>query len=291
MSILSKIILLITIFSANLQANTIAPKWFVQPTNTHTIYAYADSLDLAYQNAIEQIESKLNIQNVDEKDFELLTQEIFELKYFIKLKYINIDIETQLLQYLKTLAFKAEVQTNKQLLNTKFFKSIKQKFGYVPNMELNDNYIYIADKKFLIKQDEMSDFITYFEDANITIDVKDTIKENSNFFIQLNSSYDGLMNLAIYFNNKFSFLFKNKKIDDFIIYPNFKVSDGISLSLDNNKSAKVVVLVSICNDKKDFDNYKLLYDKDDNTHLGYSDFINEIDDCKISSKSIDLIKE
>jgi hypothetical protein len=287
---MKKIIFIVMIIFLSLEANVIAPKWFKQKTNTHIIYAYGNTLDIAYQNAINKVKNNLKINNIHKDDFILLKKEIFELKYFLKLQYINENIETQIIKELKKFAFKSKEQTNKQLINTIFFKNINAQIGYYPNIELVDNYLFFNNNKFLIKQHEMEQFISHFQDDNISISIKEKIKENEKFFIELSSNYDGFINLSMYFENTFSLLLQNQKIDDFIIYPNFKLSDGISLSLNDTNTSKVLFNVSVCENKKDFSNYKLLYGEKNHNNLNYSDYINEIKECKISIKTINLVK-
>ena len=288
---MKKSIILLFVFSSILFSNVPAPKWFVQDEVNVFVYSYGKTINEAKINAKEKLEKKLNIISIDIKDFEIVKDELFELKHFIKVKYVNQDIYTQIENKLKTYAFKQAEQNNVFLKNTKFFKKLNNNFGYYPNIDLIDNNLYFNDEKFIIKKNEFKNFISEFNDKNITIGIKDELKNEEKFFIEVQTSYDGYATLAQVYNGNLNLFFKNKKINESIIFPNFKISDGYALYLDNNITInEITTIVTICENKKDLESYNMYFD-DNNNALQFSDFINEMSDCKITSKNTKITKQ
>ena len=285
--------LLLVLFSiVSLYSNNVfSPSWF-NPTNTEKYsYGYGKTINEAKLDASHNLALELD-KNISIDDFTIVKQENFENKYFIKIKYINEDLLTQVKKELNKLAFKDEELENSYLKQTKFYKDLNNSFGYFPNVELHDNYLYFKDKRFLIKQSEFYNFFVEIDDENLSIDVKDTVKENEKFFFEISNNYDGYLTLAIYIKNNLSVLFKNKQNIKKTIYPNYKVSDGFSLEVnDNMKYEQAFVILTLCKEQKDLKSYKMIYEElNDKNNLTFSDFINEISDCKIATKIIKVIK-
>jgi hypothetical protein len=288
---MKKSILISLIFSLSLFGAIPAPKWFVQDKVNIYVYSYGNSIKEAKLKAKKKLEVKLNISSIDINDFEIVKDELFELKYFIKSKYVAEDIYTQIQKKLKTFAFKIEDQDNVFLKNTEFFKKLNKEFGYYPNIELVDNNIYFDNTKFIIKKHELKDFISVFNDDNISIGIKDEIETKEKFFIKITSNYNGFITLAQINNGSLKLLLKNKKIKKSIIFPNFKISDGYTLSLNSNQmQSNITTIVSICDEKKDLSNYNMYFDDNIDKVFEFRDFINEMKNCKISTKTTRIIE-
>ena len=284
-----KIILVFYILVLDMFSNVIAPKWFIQNSNEHTIYSYGKTLKLAKIDAKKQIIKKLKLKNISINDFKITKQEIFENKYFLKIQYIDESILTQIKNEIKSISFKTDEQTNKYLINTIFAKDINNTFGYIPNMQLHDNKIYFNNKNFIIKNHEFNQFYAIFNDENISLNIKKNINNNENFFIQSQSSYKSYASLARVINGKFEILFKNKNINESLLFPNFKVSDGLKIQLNNQNKVELFTLLVLCDDKKDFSSYNMIFQEKKNA-LSFSSFINKIKNCKIESKISMVIK-
>jgi len=286
------IFLFIFLFSNTIFAEVISPSWYPKKTNIHKVYSYAKTIAQAKINASKQIQNDLNITNVDIDDFIITRKELFENKVFIEVEYINETIENQIKNRLKTYAFKQEEQINILMTNTIFFKDIFDEFNYYPNIEIHDKFLYFNNDRFLIKKYEMSKFYATFLDDNITLDIKDELQNKENFFINIETTYDGYITLARVYKDEFSILFKNKKSNNSIVFPSFKISDGMQINIDDSiYNEELLSLAIVCEDIKDFKYYSMLLDiKDSNNTLNFTDFINEINDCKITSKTTDIIK-
>ena len=269
----------------------VSPSWF-NPTHIEKYsYGYGKTINEAKLDASYNLALELD-KNISVDDFIISKQELFENKYFIKVKYINQPLLLQVKSELKKLSFKDEELENSYLKKTKFYKDLNISFGYFPNVELHDNYLYFKNKRFLIKQSEFPNFFVQIDDDNLSIDVKDIVIENENFFFEVTNNYSGFLTMAIYEKNNLSILFKNKQNIERIVYPNYKVSDGFSLELENNnKDEQAFVILSLCKEQKDLKSYKMIYEElNDKNNLTFSDFINEISDCKLATRIIKVIK-
>jgi len=284
--------LLVLLFSvvSLYSSEIISPSWFNEHNIEKYVYSYGHNINQAKNEAKNKLEKIIN-KTISNNDFEVVKKESFENKVFLKIKYINQSLENQIKNELKKIPFKSDELNNKYLIKTNFYKDLNETFGYFPNVELNNNYLYFKDKRFLIKKDEFKDFFTEITDINLTIDSKKIIKNNENFFFEINNNTKGYISMAIVVNNKLSLLFKNKKDISNIVYPNYKVSDGFTILLDKNENnSQAFVILTSCEKKKGFKNYKMEYEKSTKYNLNFSDFINEINDCKISTKILKVVK-
>ena len=288
---MGKLLLVLLSIVSLYSSDVISPSWFNQNNIEKYVFSYGNTIKKAKYNSSLELSNDLNT-TVSVNDFVIEKQELFENKYFIKSKYINQTLLNQVKNEIKKLAFKNEELQNEYLKNTYFFKDLNNTFGYFPNVELHDNYLYFNNKKFLIKENEYSNFFVLVDDANLSIDVKNNVKENENFFFQIDSNTTNFITMAIYFNNNLSLFFKNKVIESTLIYPNYKVSDGFSLSLnDNQLQEQALLLLSSCKEEKDLKSYKMIYElKSKNKNLTFSDFINEINDCKLTTRVLEVTK-
>lgn len=284
--------ILLFIFSTYSLCEVISPSWYPKYTNTHNFYAYAPTLLEAKNNIVIQIKEKLNISDVSNDDFVILKKELFENKIFIKTLYVNQSIENQLINHIKSYAFKQEEYKGKSNNNTFFFKKIYDTFLYQPNIKIVDRFVYFKDNKFLIKNNELPLFYNEYFDKNITINVQNEIKENESFFIKVQTSYEDYITLARVYKRKFSILFKNKKINKSVLFPNFKVSDGLKMKLSNAYISQNIFYVAIsCKQEKEFFGYNSYLDDSNMTNLkNLDDFVQENKDCKITSKTSKLVK-
>jgi len=285
-------ILISIFFNISVLADVISPSWYPKKTNTYKIHSYGKTIDEAKINATQKIQNDLNVTQVNVSDFVILRKELFENKIFIELEYINESIENQIKNKIKTYAFKQEVLANTLMQNTVFFNEIYNEFGYYPNIELHDNFLYFNNNKFLIKKHELPKFYSTFINENITLDIKDELQSQENFFIEVDTSYEGYLTLVRIYKGEFAILFKNKETKNSIIFPNFKISDGMQINLDDSSyDEDLLTLAVVCSEIKDFSSYSMLLDIKDGTNvMTFSDFINEVSNCKITSKTTKIIK-
>jgi len=288
---MAKILLILFSIITLYSSDVISPSWFKINHIEKYVNAYGNTINEAKLSASSILSKDLN-KTISLSDFVVVKKEIFENKYFIKVKYINLSLLNQVKNELKKLAFKDEELQNNYLKNTKFYQDLNNSFGYFPNVELHDDYLYFKGKEFLIKHEEYDNFFANVNDSNLTLDLQDTIKYDEKFFLEINNKYNGFLTLAILQNNNLSIVFDNKKDISNMIYPNFKVSDGFSISMiDENNETKVMFIQTLCSSKKDFKSYKMLYENNTNkNNLRFSDFINEISDCKLNTKVLKVTK-
>lgn len=284
-----KIFILISFFIINLCANVIGPSWYKPNSNVHIIYSYGNTLNEAKLNAKIKLENRL-LSNISIDDFTLENKEFFENRYFIKVKYINETIYNQVKMELLKQAFKIDNLTNKYLIKTNFFSKLNEEFGYYPNIEIYNNHLDFNNKKYLIKNSEFNEFFAIFYDENLSIDMKDIVNDNEKFFMKIeNLNKNQYTTLARFIDGKFYIIYENINIQNSVIVPNFKESDGFSIDLQNKNYLEFLNIVISCEDKKDFSNYNSLYQNKEEA-LGFGDFIKEINNCKIASKILKVQK-
>jgi hypothetical protein len=293
--IMKKSIIGLLFFSFMLQG-FIIPSWYPNDNSTQII-SYGDgiTIDEAKKNALESIKEKLveknsldYLETISVDDLVITKQEILENRYFLQVSYENLSTLEKIKNLLKKQVFKLKDETNNYLLQTPLLEDINNSFGYYADITLDDNFtnfLQIADKKIVLKQDDYKLFLHNFRDLNISLDVEQNLTKDSLYFIKIDTNIEGYLSL-VQISNEYDVvvLVENKKLNNSdMIYPNFKQSDGLMAILDENQDEREFTTIAfICEEKKDLKGFNNIYsDKLVFGRLGK--LIEVIGDCKYSS--------
>lgn len=273
----------------------IYPAWYpIDSKDVIIAYGDGDSLEDAKQNAFKNIVSKNIDNNITISDIEILKEEVLENHYFLKIKYVNLSILQQLTNALKKVVFKIDDETNKYLIHTPLLKQLNSRFGYFPDIKLDGQYIYLQGEKFLVKDREFPELFANIKSDDIDIDMDTNLTSNKRYFIQVSPKNDGYVTLLqIVDNTNVDILFANKKLkpNRFTIFPNFKLSDGLEVSLDDTKDkAEILTLAVLCKEQKDFSDFNNIFFDITSKKYMLSKLIDQIDDCNYTTVLTDITK-
>ena len=283
-----RIFLLFIFIFINIQAFEIAPSWYPSKDKNLIIqYGDGDTLKDAKLNALKNIQ-KLSIEsNISLNDIEILKEEILENHFFIKVKYNNLPLLEQVKNGLKFFTFKIDDENSSYILKTNFLKNLNNSFGYFPGINIKSNYLYIKDKKFLIKKDEFSLFWIENNSSQISVELNKDLQSNKKYFIKVTPFKDGFTTLVqITLQNDVELLFSNKilKKNQATIFPNFKLSDGLEITIPKNKEEiKLMTMAIICDTQKDFSKFNNMFLSIEGEKFMMGDLINKIDNCDYTS--------
>lgn len=280
----------------NIYAIEAYPSWYpVDSKETIIAYGDGDNLIDAKENAFKNLVSNHNVaKNITMTDIEILKQEILENHYFLKIKYVNLPIIEQLTNALKKVVFKIDDEQNKYLLNTPLLKELNKRFGYFPHITLEGKYINLQGADFLVKDNEFVNLFAKITSDDIEIKINKDLKNNERYFIQVSPLEDGYVTLLqILDYTNVDILFSNKKLvkDKFTIFPNFKLSDGLEVSLDDPKDkAQILTMAIICKDQKDFSDFNNIFFDVTSKKYMLSKLITQIDDCNYTTVLTNITK-
>lgn len=282
-------ILLVSLTFLNLVASEVIPTWYPF-TISNTIISYGDgkSFDEAKNSALLNIKKENNLlTNIKASDIEVLEEEVLEDKFFLKVKYINLSLMEQLNNSMKKSTVKLDKEINKYLLNTELLKDLNASFGYFPDIKIEGQYLYMDEERFLIKDDEFSSLLPQFQSKDIALEIKETILDNEKYFIKLSPVVDGYVTLIQILNNtSVEVLFSNKILlkEKSTIFPNFKLSDGLEVTLPEDvDSSKIFTMAIICEQQKDFSGFNNMFLSISGKKYMFGNLINEIEDCNYHS--------
>lgn len=293
---MKKSIFTLLFFSVTLFAYMI-PSWY--PNNeSSTIYSYGDGLSLeeAQNNALENIKDQLvkkgvlwSLSTITKDNLFMEKQEVLENRYFIKVSYNTLTTQEKIQKILNKQVFKTSDENNSYLIQTDFMKELYEKYGYYPHISIDINrtkYIRILDNTIYLNNADNSLFYIKYQDANITLDMKENFVSEEPYFIRVHSSYDGYLSI-VQLSKEYDVvvLLENKKLlsNQEIIFPNLKESDGLIASVVNNEEIRSLTTMAIvCDEKKDFSSFNNLFSTEIiKGKLG--SFIELIGSCKFTS--------
>ena len=282
-------ILLISIVVLNLFAVEVVPSWYPSKTNK-VIVSYGDgkSFEEAKNNAFLNLKQENKLLNdIKISDLEIEEEDFLENQFFLKVKYTNLSIYEQLKNVMRKITFQAEDENNKYLLNTKLLKDLNSTFGYFPDIKIKGQHLSFNNKKFLLKDKEFSLLLSELDSNAITLDIKDKLLNNEKYFIKLSPTIDGYITLVQISNyTDVEVLFSNKTLEKgkFTIFPNFKLSDGLEVVLDNDvNSSEILTMAIVCEKQKDFSSFNNMFLSISMKKYMLGELIDEIDDCTYQS--------
>jgi hypothetical protein len=298
------ILLIVFIFLSNLFGSDYAPDWYPKK-NSSVVYGYGDGDNLkdAKKIAYDEIKQKIyksgrldNFSSMVMDDLWIEKQEIFENRYYLKLAYDNDSVMEQLSDLIKKETFKVDDENNSYLLKTKLMDDLNQTFGYYPNISIDGKNLHFKDKTIIIKNNEFELFLAESIDENISLEIKDILIDKELYFIKLKIQEDGYVTLVqVSKSADVELLFKNEKLtlNKEVIYPNLKMSDGLSVELDEGiELDEIMSLVILCKEHKDFSRFNSIDVATESEEYIFGDLINKIDGCKFSAiKSLIKKKE
>jgi hypothetical protein len=297
------LVLLVGVFTANLLANEYVPDWYPKK-HTTSVVAYGDSetLEGAKKIAFDKIKEKIyksgkldNFSHMIMDDLIIEKQEIFENRFYLKAKYENSSLLEQLIKTIKKETFKTDEENNQYLLGSKLMNELNATFGYNPDVIIDGKVLRFKEHEFIIKNNEFKLFLSKVNYEDILLDVKDKLADKEQYFIKLGTKIDGFITLLqIADNGNVEILFANKKLelDKDIIFPNFKLSDGLQVILDENIEQKdVLTMAVLCEEQKDFSDFNNMFFSLTTKNYMLGNLINEIDGCKYTSVLTTVEKE
>ena len=301
---MKKSILLLLFFTLFLHGY-IKPSWY--PNNeSKIIYAYGDAKSLidAKKDALENIKTILisngkldTLDNLSLNSLSIEKKEKLENRYFLKVSYNVQSLQEQIKSLLKQEVFKTDDENNTYLIYTPLMEDLNQSFGYYPSISIDKNstsFLQYKDTKITITKNDYDLFYSLGEDENISLILKDNLLENEKYFIEVKASDSGYLSLfQISLQNDVETLFSNRDLNETnsVIYPNFKESDGLIASLNEDETLRDIYTIAIvCEDKKDFSNFNNRFKLEYKDGL-LGEFINTIDKCKFSAQIITIQKE
>ncbi|MCK5294938.1 MAG: hypothetical protein KAJ49_09815, partial [Arcobacteraceae bacterium] len=126
-----------------------------------------------------------------------------------------------------------------------------------------------------------------FQSKDIALEIKETILDNEKYFIKLSPVVDGYVTLIQILNNtSVEVLFSNKILlkEKSTIFPNFKLSDGLEVTLPEDvDSSKIFTMAIICEQQKDFSGFNNMFLSISGKKYMFGNLINEIEDCNYHS--------
>jgi hypothetical protein len=272
------------------------PSWY--PNNeTTTIISYGDgeNLEDAKLQALEDTKDQLvkkgtlwPIATISQNDLVIEHEEVLENRYFIQTSFNALTTEDRINSIMKKQVFKTEDENNSYLIKTQLLQNLYEQYGYYPNISLDTNkseYIELLGNKIVLTQADIDMFYVVDQDENISLEVKESFAPNETYFINVESNYNGYLNiiqLSEYYD--VVVLVENKEVSPLssLIFPNFKESDGLVASLDEEELRSFYTLAIVCESQKDFSQFNNLFSIELKTgKLGR--FIETIGDCKFSS--------
>ncbi len=272
-------------------ANSI-PSWY--PVNDNIIKSYGTGLTLneAKIDAFNKFLSKhqdLNQTILD--DISITKQENIQNQYFVEIQYDKTPILEQLIAQKDNVLFPT-YETNQYLLHTPLLQGLIQAYQYPPNIELDNQKLIFNNKTFIIKHNEYNQFLFQYKSDEINLNIKSQLKNKEKYFIQINPAVKGYLSLVqIYNTTDVQILFANKLINNQnIIFPDFKMSDGLEVDLDNNRSATILTIAFVCEEQKDFSKFNNLFLSTITVKNKLSDLINTIGNCEYSSNFTKVVK-
>lgn len=288
-------VLLIGIFMSNLVANEYVPDWYPKNNDT-TIIGYGDSetfngaKKIAYEKIKEKIYKSGNLDNFSNMvidDIIIEKQENFENRYYVKAKYENSSLIEQLTKAIKKETFKVSEETNQYLLGSQLMHELNTTFGYYPDISIDGKILTFKGQQFIIKNNEFDLLLSNLKYEDIILDLKNKLLDKEQYFVKLLAKSDGFMTLVqISQNGNVEILFANKKLelDKDIIFPNFKLSDGLEIVLDEGIEQKDILTMAIlCEKQKDFSDFNNMFFSLSTKNYMLGNLINEIDGCKYTS--------
>ena len=283
-----RIFLLFIFIFINIQAFEIAPSWYPSKDKNLIIqYGDGDTLKDAKLNALNNIKKSRIESNISIDDIEILKEERLENHFFIKVKYNNLPLLEQVKNGLKFFTFKTDDENSSYMLKTNFLKDLNKSFGYFPDLNIKSNYLYLKDKKFLIKENEFPLFWIRNNSSKISIELNKDLQNNKRYFIKVIPFKEGFTTLVqVTLQNDVELLFSNKilKKNQATIFPNFKLSDGLEITIPKNKEEiKLMTMAIICDTQKDFSKFNNMFLSIEGEKFMMGDLINKIDNCEFSS--------
>jgi hypothetical protein len=272
------------------------PSWY--PNNeTTTIISYGDgeNLEDAKLQALEDTKDQLvkkgtlwPIATISQNDLVIEQEEVLENRYFIQTSFDALTTEDRINSIMKQQVFKTEDENNSYLIKTQLLQNLYEQYGYYPNISLDTNkseYIEILGNKIVLSEADRDMFYVVYQDENISLEVKESFVPNETYFINVESNYNGYLNIIqLSEYHDVVVLVENKEVSpsSSLIFPNFKESDGLVASLDEEELRSFYTLAIVCESQKDFSQFNNLFSIELKTgKLGR--FIETIGDCKFSS--------
>ncbi|HFU75794.1 MAG TPA: hypothetical protein ENK66_06045 [Arcobacter sp.] len=292
---MKKSILSLLFFSISVFAYMI-PSWYPNnETTTITSYGDGESLEDAKLQALEDTKDQLvkkgilwPIATILQNDLSIEQEEVLENRYFIQTSFDTLTTEDKINDIMKQQVFKTEDENNSYLIKTQLFQNLYTKYGYYPHISLDTNqnkYIGLLGNKISLTKADKDMFYVVFKDENISLEVKQSLFPNETYFINVESIYNGYLNIIQLSDNyDVVVLLENKELSNSssIIFPNFKESDGLVATLDGYEVQNFYTLAIVCESQKDFSGFNNLFSTEIKTGK-IGKFIETISDCKFSS--------
>jgi hypothetical protein len=289
------LILLAAVFTVSLLANEYVPDWYPKKNDTSVIgYGDSETFEGAKKVAYEKIKEKIyksgnldNFSNMVIDDIVIEREENLENRFYVKAKYENSSLIEQLTKAIKKETFKVEDETNQYLLGSKLMNALNTTFGYNPDVSIDGKILRFKEQEFIIKNNEFELFLSKVNYEDIMLDLKEKLLDKEQYFIKLSTKTDGFITLLqISQNGNVEILFANKKLelDKNIVFPNFKLSDGLQVILDDNvEQEDILTMAVLCENQKDFSAFNNMFFSLTTKNYMLGNLINEIDGCKYTS--------
>jgi len=293
-----KKILLICGLILQLVASSDVPSWYPK-ANDPSIISYGDGATLndAVNKAFDEVKKTLydkgfieNLSKIDINDLDIVKQEIYKDQYFIKTAYNTSDIVTQISEV--NLSVSYPLETNKYLLATPLMQDLNSTFGFYPNITIDGKYLVLDNNKYLIKHYEFEKLLASYNDDNITVDVPLDLNVSKKYFISVSTAEQGYMTLLqVYNNTDVKVLFENKKlsVDKEVIFPNFKLSDGLVID-ENYQASKLETIAVLCPNREDFSEFDNIFFSVNSKPYMLGELINHTSNCKFTSVITEIKK-
>jgi len=306
--------------------NQLFPKWYEEMADNRNELigqGSAESLKQATQiaiNAISQklgchIDSRINIERnssstqcnsetvksiikitskTNLNDLKVLKQERIDNRWFVAISYDNRPL------YLKIIDFTHPKNRNfnhPYLIKTKLFRLLKEHFGFYPKANIyaqnGQYYISIDNQPFLISRQEFVELFINNSSQNITMELKERVKNNKKFFITINFQEAGFASLfVISHTGSVVTLFKNiKSTDTALTYPNKEKYNGLIAKIeDNTMQSKDLYVALLCKQKEDFGLFNQVSSKLEKESFRFGQLIDLMDRCAFSTRIMTIYR-
>jgi hypothetical protein len=225
---------------------------------------------------------------------EIIKKERIGNMWFVAIVYDNLPL---FLKITNSTHPKNENFNHPYLSKTKLFKSLKGHFGFYPKANIytqnGQYYIAIDNQQFLISQQEFMELFIINTTHNISIELKDSLRDGEAYFITTKFREFGFASLFLVASSgTVVTMFKNiELVDASFTYPNKKEYDGLRAKIEGNiKQSKEMYIALLCQQKEDLGLFNQVTTKLEKDSFRFGDLVDLMERCAFSTKVFTIFR-
>ncbi len=254
-----------------------------------------ERVSLSNNGNSEDIESKIEIKSkTDLNNLKVIKREFINNKWFVAVSYDN---RTLFLKIIDSINPKNQNFNNSYLIKTKLFKLLKEYFGFYPKADIyaknGQYYISIDNQSFLISKQEFVELFINNYNQNITMQLKERVKNNKTYFISTKFKRFGFASLfVVSHTGSVVGLFKNiKSTDTPVTYPNKEKYDGLKAKIDSDAThSRDMIVALLCGQKENLGLFNQVSTELEKESFRFGQLIDLMDRCAFSTRIITIYK-